>query len=99
GEVTPRHPRRPEAGRPESRPPPGDRTAEEPDHMSASSLLNRIDERVTGLGVAVLSFGAAAAGFTRFAVSLLAGIPGALRHPRAVREHMVWIGVTSLPLV
>lgn len=67
--------------------------------MSASSLLNRIDEHVTGLGVAVLSFGAAAAGFTRFAVSLLAGIPGALRHPRAVREHMVWIGVTSLPLV
>lgn len=70
--------------------------AENGERMSATS---RIDERITGWGAQVLSLLATMVDFLRFSGSLLAGLPGALRYPRAVREQMMWIGVTSLPLV
>jgi phospholipid/cholesterol/gamma-HCH transport system permease protein len=62
-------------------------------------LLTTIDARVTALGARFLSYVMVVASFARFAGTMVAGLPGALRHPRAVREQLVWIGVTSLPLV
>lgn len=66
---------------------------------SLMSLLNRLDDRVIVLGAKTLAACTAVAAFLRFAGSLLAALPGTWRHPRAVREQMIWIGVTSLPLV
>jgi phospholipid/cholesterol/gamma-HCH transport system permease protein len=61
--------------------------------------LTRIDAAFVSLGFRVLGGLSVLWAFVRFAAGLFAALPSTLRQGRAVREQLVWIGVTSLPLV
>lgn len=61
--------------------------------------LIALDARVVGLGAAFLGLLGGAVVFLRFSVAVFAGVPVAVRDGRALREQLIRIGVTSLPLV
>lgn len=60
---------------------------------------NAWDARVIALGGRVAGVFGNLAAFARFAIGLAAALPAALRRPAAVREQLVIIGTSSLPLV
>jgi phospholipid/cholesterol/gamma-HCH transport system permease protein len=62
-------------------------------------LLAVLDDGVVALGTRAQRALSGAADFLRFSGALIAGLPVAARDFRAVREQLLWIGATSLPLV
>jgi len=61
--------------------------------------IMKLDATLVSLGFRVLEALRTVLAFGRFALGLLAAMPGMARQGRAVRDQLVWIGVTSLPLV
>jgi phospholipid/cholesterol/gamma-HCH transport system permease protein len=62
-------------------------------------VLIRIDHWVTALGFKVLGVVGAVFAFLRFIAGIGVEVPRTFRHPRILRDQLIWIGVSSLPLV
>jgi phospholipid/cholesterol/gamma-HCH transport system permease protein len=62
-------------------------------------LLAVLDERIVALGARALGGVAGVAGFLRFSAGLMAALPMAARDLRLLRDQVLWIGASSLPLV
>jgi len=61
--------------------------------------MTALDARIESGGARAIQVVGAILAFLRFSAGVLGAIPAVLRHPRAFREQMIWIGVSSLPLV
>lgn len=61
--------------------------------------LRRLDDGAVALGLFVIAAARGVRDFTAFAFGVFLDMRSVLRHPAAFREQLVWIGVSSLPLV